>query len=332
MFACQSKRRRRSRWEIDYAIHWHLAALGSHRAAQAALERLVPHVRSVSSLLRPDAESGRPGWIDAARFVQGLAALSRECRYWRSLPEAWKPGVDSRLGQFGSLASHLFGGHSMPMFMVFAWFAESSPEVIQQRMWFRHLAAGHSLRGLGLPIEITKAMTRFFYEAPSHLPIEKALDWAALRAEGMERQAALDHVDLGRNSRQRRPLRIGTTWRGLGIRGFQHTEAYASEWHVRTWQVRELLDDHELESEARTLHHCVHAYTATCRRGRASIWSLRCTDHRGRDRRELTIEIDPRTRTIVQARGKWDKKPTPAARRIMLAWARQEGLHIAIGV
>jgi hypothetical protein len=43
----------------------------------------------------------------------------------------------------------------------------------------------------------------------------------------------------------------------------------------------------------------------------------------------LTIEVDPGTRTIVQAKGKRDSHPSPDGRKIMLTWARQEGLKVA---
>jgi len=46
----------------------------------------------------------------------------------------------------------------------------------------------------------------------------------------------------------------------------------------------------------------------------------------------LTIEIDPTTRTIVQAKGKQNSPPSPEARRIMLKWAATKHLAVADGV
>ena len=43
----------------------------------------------------------------------------------------------------------------------------------------------------------------------------------------------------------------------------------------------------------------------------------------------LTIEVDPGTRTIVQAKGKRDSYPSPEGRNVMLRWVRQEGLKVA---
>jgi hypothetical protein len=42
----------------------------------------------------------------------------------------------------------------------------------------------------------------------------------------------------------------------------------------------------------------------------------------------LTIEVDPRTRAIRQARRHHDALPTEKHRRILERWARQEGLTI----
>jgi hypothetical protein len=70
------------------------------------------------------------------------------------------------------------------------------------------------------------------------------------------------------------------------------------------------------------------AYADRCARRRSSIWSMTCYSCRGQEHM-LTIEVDPGTRTIVQAKGKRDSHPSPEARKIMLSWARQAGLTVA---
>ena len=49
---------------------------------------------------------------------------------------------------------------------------------------------------------------------------------------------------------------------------------------------------------------------------------------RGRRHRALTIEVDPKTRTIWEAAAHHDAMPTETHRRILERWARQEGLTI----
>ena len=46
----------------------------------------------------------------------------------------------------------------------------------------------------------------------------------------------------------------------------------------------------------------------------------------------LTIEIDPSTRTIVQAKGKLNTPPSPEARKIMQKWAIEKYLTVGEGV
>ena len=48
----------------------------------------------------------------------------------------------------------------------------------------------------------------------------------------------------------------------------------------------------------------------------------------GRRHRAVTIEVDPKTRTIWQARRHHDAMPTETHRRILALWATQEGLRI----
>lgn len=331
MFASQTKRRRRSRWEIDNAIHQWRARVHSHQRAQAALAELVNHVRAASSLLRPAQETGRPGWTDAARYLRGLAAVSYECRYWRNEPATWLPGTGGALSQFHALAQHLFGGHAVPRCMTYVWFEQPSSQINQQRMWFRHLAAGHSLRGLALPFEVTKSVVAFFQESPAHLTIEQAFAWSRLRPQGLDPTEALDQVDPWRHFRDRAVPRAAPRWESSGLHGYRHSEPYGREWHVRTWEVREVLDTDELVREAEALHHCVDSdfYVEACHEGRISIWSVSCTDHRGIGRRELTVQVNASTGKIVHARGKWNRRHAPAVWLVVLAWAKQEGLSIA---
>jgi hypothetical protein len=118
-------------------------------------------------------------------------------------------------------------------------------------------------------------------------------------------------------------------WSRLGIKGLEYDdERY---WNRCTWTIRELLDNNELVVEGRIMRHCVARYVGRCVKLRSSIWSMTCYSCVGQEHM-LTIEVDPNTRTIVQAKGKCDSPPTQEGRRIMLRWARQEGLKVAMHV
>jgi hypothetical protein len=115
-------------------------------------------------------------------------------------------------------------------------------------------------------------------------------------------------------------------WDRIGIEELEYDEA--TRWSRRTWTIRELLDSNELIVEGRIMRHCVARYVDRCVKQRSSIWSMTSYSCLGQEH-VLTIEVDPATRTIVQARGKRDSRPTQEARTIMLRWARQEGLKVA---
>ncbi len=115
-------------------------------------------------------------------------------------------------------------------------------------------------------------------------------------------------------------------WDSMGIKPLEYDET--ERWSHRTWTIRELLDSNELVMEGRVMRHCVARYVGRCAKQRSSIWSMTSYSCVGQEH-VLTIEVDPTTRTIVQAKGKRDSHPTQEGRKIMLRWARQEGLKVA---
>ncbi|MEX0714729.1 MAG: PcfJ domain-containing protein [Pirellulales bacterium] len=383
---------KRCRYEIDRALHEALASVERDRSAGAALLELIHHVRSSSSLVRPDATSARPAWADAALCVRGLGALARMHGTWRQRPDSWIPCDGSRLAEFGSLARHLFGGCNVPSCLVWSWFAEPSARTLRHQKWFRHLARGYSLLGLDLPLPFTRPMAQHFRQAPGCFSVEQALRWAQVRGLGGGSALAgaiaasrlgesFDHPDYWtrvirflisrpqlapeavsplveylnqhtdelfatrRNGRKAgtllldRALRWWTaprcaskrpelSWNETGIGGFELVEPVGGSWHSRRWTIRELTNSNEIEAEGKGLRHCVGTYAEDCFKRRSSIWSLTCSDHRSRFRRLLTIEVDPQTRVIVQARGACDSRPKPDARKVMLQWAASRRLRV----
>jgi hypothetical protein len=96
----------------------------------------------------------------------------------------------------------------------------------------------------------------------------------------------------------------------------------------RRWHMVELTNSAQLHAEGRALRHCVAIYAHRCHRGFSSIWSLRLL--RGEAiHHVLTIEIDPRRRAVIQARGFANRMPTGKYRRILQVWASRERLSIA---
>ena len=76
------------------------------------------------------------------------------------------------------------------------------------------------------------------------------------------------------------------------------------------------------------MRHCVASYARTCARGAAAIYSLKLDSGSGFDRR-LTIEVDARSKRIVQARGRYNAMPQPLDERYLRNWAAATGLTVA---
>jgi len=93
------------------------------------------------------------------------------------------------------------------------------------------------------------------------------------------------------------------------------------------WRFLELTSSGELRAEGATLHHCVASYAHKCWRGDSRIWSLR-VEREGVVRSVLTIEIDVRTRSVIQVRGRANRYPTGTPLRLLHQWAARERLPV----
>jgi hypothetical protein len=76
------------------------------------------------------------------------------------------------------------------------------------------------------------------------------------------------------------------------------------------------------------MNHCVATYAQTCRRGNSSIWALTLETITGMPERLLTIELS-KTREIIQARGKYNARPTEEDLDILARWAMKNELSIS---
>ena len=95
------------------------------------------------------------------------------------------------------------------------------------------------------------------------------------------------------------------------------------------WQIMELTSSVQLRTEGTALHHCVGSYANRCYQGMARIWSLRF--RRGEKvHHVLTIEVDPKRRAVVQARGWANRVASGKPLRLLQRWAARERLRMAI--
>ncbi|MBL8627058.1 MAG: PcfJ domain-containing protein [Myxococcales bacterium] len=121
----------------------------------------------------------------------------------------------------------------------------------------------------------------------------------------------------------------GARWPPAGWAGHVEREALG-DGRTLCWDVIELTDAGALAFEGNAMRHCVFSYQAWCRSGASSIWSLRRRVERGDDygqaRAVLTIEVAPRTRTIVQVRGLANRVARGEPLAVVERWAQAQGL------
>ncbi|WP_158265524.1 PcfJ domain-containing protein [Blastopirellula marina] len=94
------------------------------------------------------------------------------------------------------------------------------------------------------------------------------------------------------------------------------------------WLIFELLSDRALKLEGVAMNHCVETYVGECLGRKSSIWSVRI-QRSGTPKRMVTVEVDPRTKQILQAQGKCNSTPTAESKLVIQRWAEQEGLTMS---
>lgn len=93
------------------------------------------------------------------------------------------------------------------------------------------------------------------------------------------------------------------------------------------WRITEILSGKELADEGRALHHCVYSYSFSIQRGTTSIWSM-TREEGGNTERRITIEVNNKSRRIMQARGRYNRRTDIDEFRAMNEWANKSGLSI----
>jgi len=81
------------------------------------------------------------------------------------------------------------------------------------------------------------------------------------------------------------------------------------------WSFVELTSGAALFREGQAMRHCVASYAARCVSGHSAIVSVKHNDIR-----RVTLEINPRTRRVVQARGVCNRSAEPEERRAISLW------------
>jgi hypothetical protein len=121
----------------------------------------------------------------------------------------------------------------------------------------------------------------------------------------------------------------GLSWEPSSIRPLVQESPNADPTAPHTvWELTELTSSGQLRAEGTALQHCVASYTYGCWKGRSRIWSLR--RRRGLSYKSVvTVEVNPASRTIIQARGFRNRRVSGRPLSVLRLWAAKEGLQLA---
>ena len=111
-------------------------------------------------------------------------------------------------------------------------------------------------------------------------------------------------------------------WQRSDIPTFQTTTKGGS-----VWTIEELLNSAALHREGRSQNHCVASYAYMCAQGETTVWSL-TRSRNGKPKRCLTVQVNPRSKVIVQARGNSNRRASEDEFRVLQSWAWEAGLAI----
>lgn len=117
--------------------------------------------------------------------------------------------------------------------------------------------------------------------------------------------------------------------------GLKNTPEWSEEFgrydEVRARKIVELTTESQLRVESRVLSHCVSTYASSCKNGQCSIWSLRELRQNGSWHSILTIQVIPRSRQIVQIRGRMNRAANQREMSLIASWAKLAGLQVDPG-
>ena len=98
-------------------------------------------------------------------------------------------------------------------------------------------------------------------------------------------------------------------------------EFNGSEYEIT--QIRKMIDLYE---EGKEMHHCVYSYAGRCMKRNSYIFSLRLIEDEEVHTPLITIEL--RGKQIVQAKGKYNRQPNDAERKVIQIWAEEMELRV----
>lgn len=134
------------------------------------------------------------------------------------------------------------------------------------------------------------------------------------------RVAAWDAERIAAAAARATPPKVLIRWDRSAIGELRHVDESG-----QAWAIRELLDGDALAAEGRAMDHCVATYTSYCAKRLSTIWSV-ARDAPAGPERAATVEVNPATLQLVQAKARHNDPPDDACRAAIRHWADREGL------
>lgn len=159
------------------------------------------------------------------------------------------------------------------------------------------------------------------------LPLNELLSYSRRFWQTLLRLTRIEQPDVLRNDIYCPNLRYelhhiaATQWARL-----PRTKPFDFIYQEKACRIVELTHQWQLVAESRAMKHCVDTYGKTCKLGRCSIFSVR-TDEIVHGKivptSHLTIEVDRRSRRIVQVRGRRNQYVFPQRIQLLRKWAEE---------
>lgn len=133
-------------------------------------------------------------------------------------------------------------------------------------------------------------------------------------------------------AKQKAKLGSHVEWAGSGIKEWSCTH------NKIDWKIYELKTNKELYNEGKKQKHCVYGYVERCAEGFTYIFTMRSEYNGTWDNAEdvakynsflgstITIEVS-KNRSIVQVRGRFNRRATEEEQKIIKLWAAEKGLE-----
>lgn len=122
-----------------------------------------------------------------------------------------------------------------------------------------------------------------------------------------------------------------------GKKSWPHCEFEDYSWEegkqysITRYRVEEILSSRKLSEEGKAMRHCVYSYTRSCIARKCAIFSYQKTGINSVDfKRVSTIEVDLRSKKVVQIANKINKRPKKTELLKIKIWAKEVGLSMGM--